>query len=349
MYHMTGQGLSGATALLALIGSCTVFSSAQADAVSDFYRGKQISVVIGTSAGNDYDFRGRLIARHMGRHIPGEPTIVPRNMPGAGGINAANWLAAVAPRDGTTLHMIMTNMMAAQAIGTQGVTFDTRKFRWIGNTTSSPNVTNSWHTSGITNIEQTKTRELVLGAPAGTAGVVYGTVLNALVGTKLKIVTGYPGGNEVNLAMERGEVQGRGSNSWASWKSTKPEWIAQKKIIMLVQVGLARNPDLPDVPLLLELAGNDLDRKVLTFLSAETALSRSLVTTADVPADRVQALRRAYDATMLDPQFLADADKAKMDISAMTGEESQNIADQIVNTPPAVIARAKVVLGDLLK
>ena len=349
MYHMTGQGLSGATALLALIGSCTVFSSAQADAVSDFYRGKQISVVIGTSAGNDYDFRGRLIARHMGRHIPGEPTIVPRNMPGAGGINAANWLAAVAPRDGTTLHMIMTNMMAAQAIGTQGVTFDTRKFRWIGNTTSSPNVTNSWHTSGITNIEQTKTRELVLGAPAGTAGVVYGTVLNALVGTKLKIVTGYPGGNEVNLAMERGEVEGRGSNSWASWKSTKPEWIAQKKIIMLVQVGLARNPDLPDVPLLLELAGNDLDRKVLTFLSAETALSRSLVTTADVPADRLQALRRAYDATMLDPQFLADAEKAKMDISAMTGEESQNIADQIVNTPPAVIARAKVVLGDLLK
>jgi tripartite-type tricarboxylate transporter receptor subunit TctC len=351
MYHMTGQhnGLSGATALFALISSCTVFSSAQADAVSDFYRGKQISVVIGTSAGNDYDFRGRLIARHMGRHIPGEPTIVPRNMPGAGGINAANWLAAVAPRDGTTLHMIMTNMMAAQAIGTQGVTFDTRRFRWIGNTTSSPNVTNSWHTSGITNIEQTKTRELVLGAPAGTAGVVYGTVLNALVGTKLKIVTGYPGGNEVNLAMERGEVQGRGSNSWASWKSTKPEWIAQKKIIMLVQVGLARNPDLPDVPLLLELASNDLDRKVLTFLSAETALSRSLVTTADVPADRLQALRRAYDATMHDPQFLADAEKAKMDISAMTGEESQNIADQIVNTPPAVIARAKVVLGDLLK
>ena len=346
---MTGQQLSGATALLALIGICAAISSAQADAVSDFYRGKQISMVIGTSAGNDYDFRGRLIARHMGRHIPGEPTIIPRNMPGAGGINAANWLSAVAPRDGTALHMIMTNMMAAQAIGTQGVTFDTRKFNWIGNTTSSPNVSNSWHTSGITNIEQTKTRELVLGAPAGTAGVVYGTVLNALVGTKIKMVTGYPGGNEVNLAMERGEVQGRGSNSWSSWKSTKPEWIAQKRIIMLVQVGLTRDPDLADVPLLLELATNDLDRKVLTFLSAETALSRSLVTTADVPADRLQALRRAYDATMRDPQFLADAEKAKMDISAMTGEESQKIADQIVNTPPEVVARAKVVLGDLLK
>ena len=335
--------------LVALAALCVAVPRAEADAVSDFYRGKTLNLIIGTSAGNDYDFRGRLIARHMGRHIPGEPAIVPRNMPGAGGLNAANWLANIAPRDGTTLHMIMTNMMAAQAIGTNGVQFDTRKFRWIGNTTSSPNVTNSWYTSGITSIEQTKTRELVLGAPAGTAGVTYGTVMNALVGTRLKIVTGYPGGNEVNLAMERGEVQGRGSNSWASWKSTKPEWLAQKKIIMLVQVGLKRDPELPEVPLLLELVSNDLDRKVMTFLSAETAISRALVTTAEVPAERVEALRRAFDATMKDPQFLAEAEKAKMDISPMTGEESQEIADSIVNTPPDVIARAKATLGDLLK
>jgi tripartite-type tricarboxylate transporter receptor subunit TctC len=323
--------------------------SAQADPVADFYRGKQLTLVIGTSAGNDYDFRGRLIARYMGHHIPGEPVIVPQNMPGAGGIKAADWLATIAPRDGTAMHMIMTNMMAAQAIGTHGVQFDTRKFRWIGNTTSTPNVINSWYTSGITNIEQVKTQELVVGAPAGTAGVIYPTVMNALIGTKFKIVTGYPGGNEVNLAMERGEVQGRGSNSWASWKSTKPEWIAQKKIIILVQVGIERDPDLRDVPLLLELAGNDLDRKLLTFLSTETAISRSLVTTPDVPPERVVALRRAFDATMKDPQFLADAEKAKMDIRAMTGEQSQIIADSIVNTPPEIVARAKVVLGDLLK
>jgi tripartite-type tricarboxylate transporter receptor subunit TctC len=322
---------------------------AHADPVTDFYRGKQLSLVVGTSAGNDYDFRGRLIARHMGRHIPGEPTIVPRNMPGAGGVNAANWLASIAPRDGTTLHMVMTNMMAAQAVGTHGVQFDTRKFRWVGNTTSSPNVTNAWHTTGVTKIEQVKTREFILGAPAGTAGVTYGTVMNALVGTKFKIVTGYPGGNEVNLAMERGEVEGRGSNSWASWKSTKPEWLAQKKIVMLVQVGLTRDPDLPDVPLLLELVSNDMDRKVMTFISAETSISRAVVTTSDTPPDRVAALRRAFDATMKDPAFLAEADKAKMDISAMTGEESQTIAASIVNTPPEVIARAKVILGDLLK
>src|SRR5262249_27187373 len=144
----------------------------------------------------------------------------------------------IAPRDGTLLYMIMANMMSAQAMGAQGVAFDTRKLRWIGNTTSTPNVVNAWHTSGVTKIEQTRSRELVVGAPVGTAGVLYATALNKLAGTKLKIVTGYPGGGEVNMAMERGEVEGRGSNSWASWKSTKPEWLRDKKLNMLVQVGL---------------------------------------------------------------------------------------------------------------
>jgi tripartite-type tricarboxylate transporter receptor subunit TctC len=344
--HLPGRAPAVALFLAAI---AIAAGPVRADSVADFYRGKQITLVIGTSPGNDYDFRGRLIARHMGKHIPGNPTIVVQNMPGAGGIKAANWLASIAPRDGTAVHVIMTNMMTTQAIGTHGVQFDTRKFRWIGNTTSTPNVVNSWYTSGITKIEQVKTRELVVGAPAGTAGVVYPTVMNALAGTKFKIVTGYPGGNEANLAMERGEVQGRGSNSWASWKSTKPEWIAEKKIIILVQVGLKRDPELPDAPLLLELAGNDLDRKVLTFLSAETAISRSLVTTPEVPAERLEVLRRAFDATLKDPETLADAKKAQMDIGAMTGEDAQVVADSIVNTPSEVVARAKVVLGDLLK
>ena len=346
MIAAIGRPILTASSLAALVLGTL---PAHADSVADFYRGKQVTMVIGTSNGNDYDFRARLVARHIGRHIPGEPTIIPQNMPGAGGVKAANWLAAIAPHDGTTLHMIMTNMMQAQAVGTHGIMFDTRKFRWIGNTTSTPNVTNSWYTTGVTKIEQVKDRQFILGAPAGTAGVIYGTLMNALVGTKFKIVTGYPGGNEVNIAMERGEVDGRGSNSWASWKSTKPEWLREKKIAMLVQVGLKRDPDLPNVPLLLELVSNDLDKKVMTFVSTETAISRAVVTTDGVPPERLEALRRAFDATMKDPQFLAEAEKAKMDIGAMTGEEAQKIADFIVNTPPEVIARAKVVLGDLLK
>ncbi len=321
----------------------------RADEVADFYKGKQMTLLIGTSAGNDYDFRGRLLSRHMGKHIPGNPTIVPRNMPGGGGIVAANWMTNLAPRDGTVVHMIMQNMMSAQAMGVGGVEFDTRKFIWLGNTTDSPNVTNAWFKSSVRTIEDARKTELVLGAPMGTAGVMYATLMNALAGTRFKIVTGYPGGNEVNLAMERGEVEGRGSNSWASWKSTKPEWLADKKVIPLVQVGLKRHPDLPDVPLLLELATNPLDKDVLTFLSSDTALSRSLITTTDVPAPRVEALRRAFDAAMKDAALLGEADKAKMDISPNNGEDSQKVALSIVNARPEVIARAKAILGDLVR
>ena len=178
---MTGKPARGAL-LITLLATLVAAASAQADPVADFYRGKTINLVVGTSAGNDYDFRGRLIARHIGRHIPGEPIIALQNMPGAGGIKAANYIASIAPKDGTTVHMIMTNMMATQVLHLPGVEFDTRQFRWIGNTTSTPNVINSWHTSGITKIDEVKTKELVVGAPKGTAGVIYPTLLNKLAG-----------------------------------------------------------------------------------------------------------------------------------------------------------------------
>lgn len=322
---------------------------APAQGVADFYRGKTINLVIGTSSGNDYDYRGRLIARYLGRHLPGEPTIIARNMPGGGGVQAANWIANIAPRDGTVLHMIMANMMASQAMGLPGVEFDARKFQWIGNTSSTPNVINSWHTSPVKTFEDVKHRELVVGAPMGTAGALYPVMLNALAGAKFRLVTGYPGGNEVSLAMERGEVDGRGSNSWAAWKSTKPEWVRDHKLNILVQIGLKRAPDLPDVPLMMELATNEADRKLMEFISAETEVARSLVTTPGTPPDRVEALRRAFDATMKDPDFLAEAAKSQMDISPATGEESQRIADSIVNAPPEIAARARAMLESMGK
>jgi len=336
-------------AVLGLLAILALAPAALAQGAADFYRGKTINLIIGTSAGNDYDYRARLVARYMGRHLPGDPAIVPRNMPGAGGVLAANWLANIAPRDGTAIQMIMANMMASQAMAMPGVEFDARKFQWIGNTTSTPNVVNSWYTSGVKTIEDVKKRELLVGAPMGTAGTIYPVLLNALAGTKFKLVTGYAGGNEVNLAMERGEVDGRGSNSWAAWKSTKPEWVRDHKIYILVQVGLKRAVDLPDVPLMLELAGNDPDRKLLAFISAETEVARSLVTAAGTPPDRVEALRRAFDETMKDPEFLAEAAKTQMDISPATGEESQVIADSIANTPPDIAARAKAMLDAAAK
>ena len=328
-----------------LLSGLSLTSAVRADAVADFYHGKTMQMIIATSPGGDYDTRGRLLARHMNRLIPGEPTIVPQNMPGGVGIAAANHMAAAAPRDGTVLHMLMQNMPAHQAIGGQGVKFDTRKLIFVGNTTDTPNVINSWHTTGITKIEQVKTQELIVGA-AGTAtpAAYYPAALNAMAGTKFKIVAGYPGGNDVNLAMEKGEVGGRGSNSWASWKSLNPKWIAEGKVHILVQIGLQRAKDLPDVPLLFELATNEVDREVLRFISADTAISRAAVTTPDVPPERVKALRKAFMDTMKDPQFLGEANKMGIDISPLSGEESQAVADKIVAARPEVIERAKLIL-----
>ena len=239
----------------------------------------------------------------------------------------------------------MQAMSAYQAMGGVNVEYDTRKFRWVGNTTDSPNVVNSWYTTGIRTIEDVMARELVVGAPGtNTTSVYYPKIMNALVGTKFKIVTGYPGGNDVNLAMERGEVGGRGSNSWASWKANHPDWIAQKKIYILVQIALKRAGDLPDVPLMSELATNEDDRRVLAFVSADTEINRAIVTTPDTPPERVEALRRAFDATVKDPLFLAEAEKSGMDINPSSGEAAQKVADFIAGTPAAIVARAKALL-----
>jgi tripartite-type tricarboxylate transporter receptor subunit TctC len=336
-----------AACLVSGLATAALAASASADPIADFYKGKSMQMVIATSPGGDYDTRGRLLARHMGRNIPGHPTIVPQNMPGAVGLQAANWLANLAPKDGTVLHMVMQNMPAHQALGGQNVHFDARKFNWIGNTTDSPSVVNSWYTTGITSIEQVKTKELIVGAPGtATASVYYPMVLNAIAGTKFKIIAGYPGGNDVNLAMERGEVGGRGSNTLASWKSSRPQWLTEHKINILVQVAQKRHPELPDVPLLTEMASNDADRSVMAFISADVAYARPVATTPDVPAERVKALRDAFMATMKDPELLAEAEKAQIDINPLAGDEVQKIVASVLDTPSPVIERTKTILAN---
>src|SRR5262245_7475170 len=320
---------------------------AAAPSVADSYRAKTMQMIIGVSAGGDYDLRARLLARHMSKHIPGNPKIVAQNMLGAGGLVAANRIANVEPKDGTVLLAISSNLPVAQAIGLDGVKYDIRKLNYVGNTTDSPNVINSWHATGITRIEQVMEKELVVGATGRSSGsYYYPAALNRFAGTKFKIVFGYPGGNDVNIAMERGEVGGRGSNLWASWKSTRPQWLAEKKIHMLVQIALKRNPELSDVPLMQELVKSELHKQVMTFISADTAIARAIVTTPGVPADRLAALRAAFDAAMKDPALLKEAAQAQQDISASTGAEAQEIANSIVNASPEVIAEAKTILGD---
>jgi tripartite-type tricarboxylate transporter receptor subunit TctC len=331
--------------LAAFSGLALTTWPATAQSVEEFYRGKTVTMAVGTSPGGDYDLRMRMVSRHIGKHIPGNPTVIATNMPGAGQMLVANWLASVAPKDGTAIVALSQNMAVNQATGASGVKYDVRQFNWIGNTTDSPNLINAWHTTGIKTIQDVMQRELVVGATGTASGsYLYPYALNQLAGTKFKIVTGYPGGNDVNLAMERGEVGGRGSNSWASWKATRPQWLAEKKIVILVQVGLKRNPELPDIPTMQDLGKNDLDKRVLTFISVDTAISRPLVTNGGVPRERVEALRRAFDATMKDPEFLAEAEKSQTDISPMTGEEAQKIAESTIATPADVLARANALI-----
>jgi tripartite-type tricarboxylate transporter receptor subunit TctC len=340
---MQMKPISSALALGALALAAT--TSARADAVAEFYKGRQISMVVQTTTGNDYDNRGRLFARYMGDLLPGKPQIVARNMPGGGGVVASNWLAKVAPRDGTVISMLMQTASMNQALGMGQIQYDVRELGWIGNTSDTPSVVTVWHTAGARTIEDAKKREIVLGGTVGTASVIYPNVLNELVGTRFKVVTGYPGGNQINLAMESGEVQGRGSNSWSSWKSTRPEWVAENKIFNLVQIALKRASDLKDVPLMMELAQNDFDRDVLRFLSADTAIARAMVTTPGVPTDRLTALRAAFDASMKLPALVEEANKLQIDMEWLSGVESHKIATSIIETDPKVIARARDIVG----
>jgi tripartite-type tricarboxylate transporter receptor subunit TctC len=320
---------------------------AGAQSVEDFYRGKQLDLIIGYSPGGAYELYARLIARHLGNFIPGKPTIVPRNMPGAGTRIAAAWVYNIAPRTGTVLATVDQALPLAHALGDKNLRIDTTKLIYIGNPIDDVNTTVAWHTSGIKTIEDARRKETVVGSAGSSTSLHYPRAMNALVGTKFKIVTGYPGGNEINIALERGEIDVRGSNSWGSWKSGRPEWVAQKKINVLVQIGLRKAADLPDVPLLMELGSNDEDRAILRLLSASATIGRPLFTTPDVPADRVQALRNAFNAVMKDPAFLEQAQKQQFDINPISGEELQAIVQAMVGSTPRVISGLRrIIAGD---
>ena len=319
-------------------------SALSQQSVEDFYRGKKIDLIIGYSSGGTYDLYARLVARHLGHYIPGNPLIVPRNMPGAGSRAAATWVFGIAPRDGTVLAAVDQSLSLQQAAGDKRIQFDTTKFIYIGNPASENNTTAAWAASGIKTIEDAKRREVTVGATGGSTSSQYPKAMNALLGTKFRIILGYPGGNDVNLAMERGEVDGRGSNSWTSWKATRPDWIAEKKINILVQIGLAKAADLPDVPLLLDLATNDDDRRLLRVLSASTNIGRPIFTTPDTPPERVAALRRAFDAMVRDPAFREQARREHFDIEPTTGEAMQKLLAEIVAIPKPQSERLRQII-----
>jgi tripartite-type tricarboxylate transporter receptor subunit TctC len=322
-------------------------ASAAADPVADFYKGKNIDLYIGFSQGGGYDAYARLVGRFIGDRVPGGPKVIPRQKVGAGSLTAINFVYTIAPKDGTVLATADQALPLNQLIDDPGVKYDSSKLIWIGNPNADVNIVVTWHTTGIKTIDDAKKRVITMGAtgPVPNTSALYPQLLDTFAGTKFKTVTGYPGGADVDLAMERGELDGRGSDAWASLKATKSDWVRDKKVNILVQIGLAKAKDLPDPPLLMDIAKNDSDRALLKLLSATTTIGRPLFSTPDVPKDRVAALRKAFDDTVKDPAFRAEAAKEKLDVNPVSGAELQKIVADMLATPKPVVTRLKAVFA----
>ena len=329
-------------AIACITGIGTVSLLQPAPAQEEFYAGKQIRIIVGTGSGGGYDGAARLTARYLGKYIPGNPSFVVENMPGASGIKATNFLYEAAPKDGTVLATINNSIPVYQAISQPGVRFKAEELNWIGSLLQTATTVSIWHTAGVKTIDEAKRKEVIMGA-TGAAGTkaAYPQLLNNTIGTKFKIVTGYEGGNTLRLAMERGEVQGDGSARWSSWKSTKPEWVKDNKIIALVQIGLKKDNDLPNVPLLTELAQNDEQRKMFEFISQPIAMQQPFVGPPGIPADRLNLLRRAFDAMTRDPDFRKEVEMLDLELDPVSGEEVQKIVRTIVETPADTVQKVR--------
>jgi tripartite-type tricarboxylate transporter receptor subunit TctC len=319
--------------------------AARADAISDFYKGKSLRVIISADAGGSYDSDARLVARHIGKHIPGNPTAVPENMLGASGRTAATYMYNAAPKDGSVIAVMQQSLPMGQALGESGVNYDAAKFNWIGSPVRPDETLVVWHTTGVKTIEDAKKKEVIIGATSPTGmNYVYPKLANELLGTKFKIVPGYPGGTPIVLALERGEVEGRGSNPWSEWKATKPDWVKDKKIIPLMQMSLFKHPDLPDVPLMVDLAPNETARKVLEIVTITGELGRPFVAPPGIPAERLAALRQAFDDTMKDPEFLADAEKLHKEIHPVGWKEMESLVQRVLSAPKSATDLLKAAL-----
>ena len=322
-------------------------SMARAQSPADFYKGKTVEFYIGYSVGGGYDLYARTIARHIGKHIPGNPTVVPKNMEGAGSLRLANWLFRVGAKDGSVIGTIGRGTGFDPILGQQGAQFDGTKFTWLGSANNEVSVCVSWNaTSGIAKFEDLLNKEMTVGGTSSSADTdQFPRIMNGVLGTKMRIVSGYPGGNDVVLAMERGEVKGRCGWSWSSVMSTHRVWLDEKKMTVLAQLALQKHPDLPDVPLIIDLAKTDEQKQILKLIFARQVMGRPYLAPPGIPADRAAALRQAFMDTMTDKDFLADAEKAQLEITPVDGAGIQKLVTEVYQTPPEVAKKAAELLN----
>ena len=334
----------GLSALLSVLLVGLVAPAAAEDDVAAFYRGKQLRMIVGSAVGGGYDLFARIVARHIVHHIPGSPGIIVQNQPAAGGVVMTNQLYGQGPKDGTVIGVPINGLPTAPLLQS-GTQFDPERLIWLGSTNREAYVAFVWHTVPVTRIAELTSKEVVVGATTpGTTMVDFPLLVNDVLGFKFKVVRGYQGTPQINLAIERGEVEGMGGLGWASVKAQTPHWISERKIKVLAQYGLKRYSELADVPTMLEFAKSDADRQAMTMLFARTEYGRPYFMPPDVPVERVAALRRAFDATMKDPAFVAEAAKLQFDVDPLTGEQVQALVAQLAATPREVVARVRAAL-----
>jgi len=318
---------------------------AQEDA-NAFYAGKTINIVVGFGPGGGYDLYARLLARFLGNHIPGHPSVVVQNMEGAGGVRAANHVYATAPRDGTVIAGVNQGATMFQQLGGKGAQYDPSRFNWIGRLGSSNNTVYTWSASGVRTIEDAKARDVLMaGSGVISDANIYPLILNALVGTRFKIINGYAGTNESNLALERGEVEGRGGGAYSSLVSTRPQWLRNKSISILAQIGFEKEPDLPTIPRLLDLVANDEDRQIATLVTLPVAIGYNYWFAPDVPSDRIALLRKAFDQAAHDPALLSAAQSETLEVRYKSGVELASMVSDASATPVPILRRAASILG----
>jgi tripartite-type tricarboxylate transporter receptor subunit TctC len=322
-----------ATAAIALIVSTLAGPATHAETVT---------MVVGYSPGASYDIYMRNFARHLGKHLPGHPTVIAQNMAGAGSLRSANFLYNTAPKDGTTLGVFARGLAMQPLIDNTGIQYDPLKFNWIGSLSSDVSLVLSWHSRPFKSIDDLREREMVVaGTGSGADSVIFPYILNGVLGTKMKVVTGYPGAADFLLAVERQEADGTAGVSWSGLNAAKPEWITNKRINVIVQLGLKKHPGMNPAPLVMDYAKNDSDRGVLELIFSRQDMAYPVVAPPGVAPERVAMLRKAFEAVMKDPDYLADAKKQHLEADFMRGEEIEALIKRIVASPPDVIERAR--------
>lgn len=335
-------GLPAAT--VAICGLAVLADPAAAQSPKEFFAGKQVSILVGHDAGGGYDVYTRVLARHMGNHIPGRPPLIVKNMPGAGGLRLAGHLANGAANDGTVFGLFDRGGVIEPLLGNPGARFDARALTPIGSIGKQVATCAAWHEAPVKTIQQALRQEMLVGGTGPSATTTYPTLLNDVIKTKFRVIPGYQGSGQILLAMERGEVQGV-CLSWPTLKVAKPDWVRDKKLVPLLQISFSSHPELDGVPLLHDVTRGDEERKMLEFFFAPNEFGRPYFGPPGLPADRLAALRRAFDATMKDAAFLAEAEKAQMELQPITGEEMAKLIASIYDTPKPLIDRVAAAMA----